>query len=315
MRKAGCSEFLDVARVAMILKEVAGRSPLWLTHRHRVFFAMLRFLSVLVISAGMCHAGESPVLPPRDPAYKLVWADEFQTDGPPDPAKWRSESGFCRNEELQWYQSENSRCQDGLLIIEARREKVPNPNHVSGSAKWEEKRSHANYTSGSLVTFGRHAWSLGRYEIRARFNPLPGLWPAIWTTGRGRWPHGGEIDIMEFYQDKILANFVWAGKGGRDFWDDSKHPINEFDPKSWNEKFHVWVMEWTREKIDIHLDGRLLNSLVLRDVVNQDGPAINPFLSPHHFRLNLAIGALAGDPSGTPFPQRYEVDYVRIYQK
>jgi hypothetical protein len=33
-------------------------------------------------------------------------------------------------------------------------------------------------------------------------------------------------------------------------------------------------------------------------------------------RLNFAVGGMnGGDPSGTTFPQRYEVDYVRIYQK
>lgn len=246
---------------------------------------------------------------------KLVWSDEFQTDGAPNPAKWRSENGFTRNKELQWYQPENSRCRDGLLVIEARREIVRNPKYDPRSKEWQEIRSHAGYTSGSLVTFGANAWSFGRYEIRARFNALPGLWPAIWTTGRGLWPANGEIDIMEFYKGQILANFVWVGKHGRDFWNAAKYPIHQFDPKTWNQKFHLWVMEWTREKIEIYLDGRLLNTLILKDAVNQHGPAINPFLRPHHFRLNLAIGANAGDPSGTAFPQRYEVDYVRIYQK
>jgi beta-glucanase (GH16 family) len=275
--------------------------------RCRILFLLLTF---------PLHAlAEEPVSPPRDEAYKLVWADEFDKDGPPDPSKWKSETGFTRNQELQWYKAENSRCHNGLLVIEARKERVENPDHRENSGDWRKSREAASFTSGSLITERDHTWHFGRAEVRARFKALPGLWPAIWTTGRGRWPHGGEIDIMEFYQGKILANFVWAGKGGRDHWSTSTHPIGNFDADSWDEKFHIWVTEWDREKITIWLDGKLLNTLDMKTTTNQDGPPINPFLHPQHFRLNLAIGSNGGDPSETPFPQRFEVDYVRIYQK
>ena len=54
--------------------------------------------------------------------YKLVWSDEFNKDGRPDPCNWTYEIGFVRNRELQWNQPENARCENGLLIIEGRRE-------------------------------------------------------------------------------------------------------------------------------------------------------------------------------------------------
>src|SRR5208337_1064155 len=50
--------------------------------------------------------------------WKLVWSDEFNTNGPPDPANWNYERGFVRNEERQWYQPENAVCTNGLLVIE-----------------------------------------------------------------------------------------------------------------------------------------------------------------------------------------------------
>ncbi|MEO5713089.1 MAG: glycoside hydrolase family 16 protein [Luteolibacter sp.] len=275
---------------------------------------MQRLLLILASGTLLANAAETPV-PARDPAYQLVWADEFNDDGPPDSTKWKSEEGFARNRELQWYQAANSRCEKGCLVIEARKEPVENPDFVANSPDWRKNREFAQYSSGSLITTAGNAWTYGRYEVRARFNALPGLWPAIWTTGRGRWPHGGEIDIMEFYQDKILANFVWAGKGGKDHWAATDHPIDQFDKPTWDTKFHDWVMEWEPEKISIFLDGKLLNTLPMKDAINQDGPAINPFASPHHFRFDLAIGANGGDPSPTTFPQRYEIDYVRIYQK
>ncbi len=272
----------------------------------------------LLVPLGIClasvHAAD-PVNPPRDSAYQLVWADEFDKDGQPDPAKWKSEHGFERNKELQWYQPQNASCKDGLLVLEARREEVRNPKYDPKSRRWQDNRETAQFTSASLITTQGNAWHFGRSEVRARFKALPGLWPAIWTTGIGHWPHAGEIDIMEFYKGNILANFVWAGKGGRDHWITTTRPVSEFDRDTWDEKFHLWVTEWDKETITIHLDGKLLATLPMETAINQHGPAINPFLRPQNIRLNLAIGAAGGDPTATPFPQRYEIDYVRIYQK
>jgi beta-glucanase (GH16 family) len=277
---------------------------------------MIRLILPLALAAAPVAAAEPPVLPPRDPAYQLVWADDFDGDGAVDESKWRFEEGFQRNHELQWYQKANAVKKNGVLVIEARREKVPNPRFREGSRDWRQQRREADYTSASLTTAGKHDWTFGRFEIRARFTAAPGLWPAIWTTGRGRWPHGGEIDIMEYYGGRIYANFCWAGRGGRDLWNTGSHSFERFDPASWGGKFHLWVMEWDRQRITIWMDGQLLNQQDMATVKNLDGPPVNPFLAPQAMRLNLAIGGMnGGDPSRTTFPQRYEVDYVRIYQK
>ena len=44
------------------------------------------------------------------PEYQMVWHDEFDNDGPPDPANWDFERGFVRNQELQFYQPDNAVC-------------------------------------------------------------------------------------------------------------------------------------------------------------------------------------------------------------
>jgi len=259
--------------------------------------------------------------PPNVPGMSLVWNDEFNDDGKPHPSSWRYEIGYIRNRELQWYQTENAWFENGILIIEARREKIRNPFYIAGSSDWKKAREYTEYTSSSIQTMGLHEWLFGRFEIRARIDTACGSWPAIWTLGiSGGWPSGGEIDIMEFYRIKgvptILANFAWGtGKRGVAKWDDLKKPLSDFTAKDpdWVKKFHVWRMDWDRESIRIFLDNQLLNSIRISDTVNPDG--FNPFLQPHYILLNLAIGANGGDPSGSKFPIRFEADWIRVYQK
>ena len=252
---------------------------------------------------------------------KLVWNDEFNGNGKPDSANWIYETGFVRNQELQWYKPDNARCANGLLTIEGRKEKFKNPDFIPGSTNWETNREHAEYSSASIQTHGLKQWQFGRFEIRARIDTACGAWPAIWTLGISKnWPSNGEIDIMEFYRVKgvptILANFAW----GTDQlwvakWDDLKKPLSDFtvnDP-DWTKKFHIWRMDWNMDTINLFLDDQLLNTTLLNQTINPDG--FNPFLQPHYLLLNLAIGGNGGDPSKSRFPIKYEIDYVRVYQK
>lgn len=108
-----------------------------------------------------------------------------------------------------------------------------------------------------------------------------------------------------------LATLARGQAGGPDgyrlVWADEFNAAGRPDPD-----------HWTYEQgLELSVDGLTLNTIDLNRTVNPEGrEPRNPFHQPHYLLLNLAIGgASGGDPSGTPFPARYEIDYVRVYQK
>jgi hypothetical protein len=75
-------------------------------------------------------------------------------------------------------------------------------------------------------------------------------------------------------------------------------------------------MDWDERAIVLSVGGQRLNEVDLTRTVNQDGTGTNPFHQSHYLLVNLAIGGTqGGDPSKTALPARYEVDYVRVYQR
>jgi len=250
--------------------------------------------------------------------WQLVWADEFNTPGKPNPKNWTFEKGFVRNQEAQWYQPENARCENGFLIVEGCREQKLNPNYQPNNPDWRLNRETAAYTAASLTTQGLHQWQYGRWEMRGKIDTSPGLWPAFWSLGvTGEWPNNGEVDVMEYYRDSLLANVAWGtAKPYQAKWSTTKKAITSFPDPNWVQNFHVWRMDWDEKFIRLYVDDLLLNEVDLTQTINQDGSNKNPFHQPHYLLLNLAIGgANGGDPAQTTFPTRFEVDYVRVYQK
>ena len=258
--------------------------------------------------------------------WKLVWSEEFNSDGPYNREVWEAEQGFVRNHEAQWYQEDNARQENGCLVIEARKERRSNPTYkTEGRRDWRSEREFIEYTSSSLTTRRSFSFLYGRLEVRAKIPTGGGAWPAIWLLGKDMpWPSCGEIDVMEYYRIKgvphILANAAWGNN--RQYsavWDSKAIPFSHFTEKDpqWAEKFHIWRMDWNAESIRIYLDDELLNEIPLSQTVNGSiGQHLNPFMRPQYLLLNLAIG---GDNGGQiddgAMPMRYEIDYVRVYQQ
>lgn len=243
-------------------------------------------------------------LPATRPGWTLVWSDEFDADGPPDPKRWNPEVGMIRNNELQYYTNnrpENARVEHGMLVIEARKEPF-------------EK---AGYTSASLTTSERASWTYGRIEVRAKIPGGRGTWPAIWMLGddihKVGWPACGEIDIMEnvgFDPDKIHCT-VHTGAYN---WPKGTQRGASVETPSPAADFHVYAAEWTEQTITLTFDDKI----VLTFTNEGKGKDVWPFDAPHYLILNLAIGGGWGGQKGVDdaiFPCRLLVDYVRVYRR
>jgi beta-glucanase (GH16 family) len=252
------------------------------------------------------HAGFESTAPAA--GWKIAWSDEFnQADGSAlDSTKWGYQLGGSGwgNHELEYYTAgtNNTRIEDGKLVIEARRE------HCGGK----------DYTSARLLTKGKWSWTYGRVEARIKIPHGQGTWPAFWLLGTNidsiRWPTCGEIDIMEnIGREPGMVHGTVHGPG---YSGDSGigGPFTLPDGTAFADDFHVFAIECEANSIRWFVDGHAYFNIT---PANLPAGSRWVFNEPKFLLLNLAVGgAWPGYPDDkTIFPQRMVVDYVRLYKK
>lgn len=243
--------------------------------------------------------------------WRLAWADEFDKPGLPDSAKWRYEKGFVRNGESQFYTTnrlENARVENGMLVIEGRKERFRNENFKPGG---DPKREFAEYTSASLITLGKAAFHYGRIEVRAKLPHGKGVWPAIWMMGTNRvgWPRCGETDIMEYVghdPNRVHATMHFSKNG--------KHASKgeRIVTQAPYDDFHIYALEWSADRMEFFFDDKKYFTF---DTKLAEDNGANPFHKPQYLILNLALGGSWGrEIDDAILPQKFVIDYVRAYQ-
>lgn len=237
--------------------------------------------------------------------YHLVWADEFNGTKL-DSTKWSYQIGNRHgwgNHEKEYYTSENAIVKDGYLTIIAKK----------------EKHDGFDYTSSRIRTINKGDWKYGKFEMRAKLPVGKGMWPAFWMmptkSEYGGWPVSGEMDIMEYLGHDSMTVYGTLHYGGRP-------PNNKHTGKSYklaegdfHNQFHTFTLIWEKGKVQWLVDDSLYQTQTEWYTTAGEFPA--PFDQEFHIILNLAVG---GDWPGYPdestrFPQKYVVDYVRVYQK
>jgi beta-glucanase (GH16 family) len=271
---------------------------------HRRFKVLLPTFAVALTALASPAATSTP-------GWSLVWSDEFEAaDGSaPDTAKWAFDRGGngWGNNELQTYtdRRQNSRIESGRLILEARKETFTGSDGISRS-----------YTSARLKTLALASWTLGRVEARIKVPRGNGLWPAFWMLGTNfptaGWPACGEIDIMEHIgrqPAKAYGTIHGPGYSGGSGIGGSTALTNAVA-----DEFHLFAVEWEAARIRWFLDNRLYFTAAPSSLPSGAAWVFN---KPQFILLNVAVGGnWPGNPDATTvFPQRMEVDFVRVYAR
>jgi beta-glucanase (GH16 family) len=231
-------------------------------------------------------------------AVSLLWSEEFNTGGTPDPAKWGYDIGNGANgwgnSELQYYtdRSQNVIIANGVLKVTAIREAF----------------SSSAFTSTRLLTKDKFSFKYGKVEVRAKLPAGVGTWPAIWMLGNNvnsaPWPACGEIDIMEHVGknlNTIYGTLHYPGRSGGNGDGGTKVITNATG------EFHTYTLDWSAAAIKIYVDDQLFHTVL--------NSAALPFNQEFFLIVNVAMGGNFGGPVDPAFTTgAMEVDYIRVYQ-
>ncbi len=233
---------------------------------------------------------------------KLIWSDEFNYQGIPDPKKWNYETGDGCPKNCGWGNNENQ-----LYSKDTENVYVQNGSLIINAIKKEDK-----WTSGKLTTQTKANFTYGRIEFRAKLPAGKGSWPAIWMLGESfataGWPDCGEIDIMEHVgrDPGIVQSVIHSRSSFGNTINLGRTPVKTFD-----KEFHTYAVDWKKDKIEFYVDDK--NFYTYTPVEKNDKTW--PFNKPFYIIMNIAIGGNLGGPLDPALSQvKMEVDYVRVFQ-
>lgn len=262
----------------------------------------------------------------------LVWSDEFQGEGRPDPHLWNYDTGADTNASigvLCAYGSSMSPCTPAF----------PNSylSHDGDLHIIAQQPSRDAFTSARIDTRERFSFQYGRLEARIWVPEGQGIWPAFWLLGDNvdavGWPACGEIDIMERINEPGLpprgmdpspspppSTSDW-NKGslhGTGFTGNAIGTLYYFRDGATAAGWHTYGIIKTPGSVEFYIDdpAHPYATLTPRSIDSLPG-AVWPFDNGQSFYiiLNIAVGGdWPGSPdSGTHFPATMRVDYVRLY--
>lgn len=252
-------------------------------------FAAIVFFSVFVFGLDAISQAD------QEGKENLLWSDEFDIPGAPDPDKWvfSSWNKMCTDDRKLAF------VQDGSLILRA----MLNPSDTVIK----------KYVSGCLETRGKQDFLYGKLMARVRITGGKGSWPAIWLKPvncgvYGKWPRCGEIDILEHLNtDNLIYHTLHS----------HNRSIKHKDNPAWTKKspfklgeFNLIGMEWTEDSIKMIVNNE--NTFTYPRIKSM-GVDQWPYDKPFFLLLNVVLGGWAGEIDDHDLPVQMEVDWVRYY--
>ena len=261
-------------------------------------FARARIWVYLSVLAGICiffSCNRS------SDEWRLVWEENFDQPESFDPAVW---SKIPRGK-ADWnnYMSDFDSCyamRDGNLILR-------------GLVNYSLPNDTAPYITGGVYSKGKKGFENGRLEIKAKLQGATGAWPAIWLLPEnGKWPLGGEIDIMERLNNDTLAYQTVHSHYTYDLGFDQNPPHGGIGPIN-RDDYNVYSVEMYPDSLCFFIND--YHTLTYpRIETDQEGQY--PFCQPFYLLIDMQLGgAWVGSVDPSDLPVEMQVDWVRFYQK
>lgn len=238
---------------------------------------------LLVLIMFPAFADDDLPSPPQGKRWALIWHDEFAGNAL-DETKWEVPEGKRRD---GWWSRKAISVNDGFLQISTLKE-------------------GERYLDGCVRTRGKFEHAGGYYVARVKLQSQPGHWTAFWLYNHsvthigeeGR--DGTEIDIMEkpWLDDRVQHTLHWDGYGRHH---QSKGHVAEVPGVM--EGWHTFALWWKADEYIFYVDGKPTWRTDAGGVCQK----------PLYIKLSDEIGRWGGDIAEATLPDRFLVDYVRVY--
>ncbi len=236
--------------------------------------------------------------------WRLVYSDEFDGDSLDDSTWTRIDAG---TPEWRRYMDATSsdlvEFRDGCIVLKGTKDTAD--------------ASAADYREAGIYSLNKFSFRYGKVEIRARFDCVQGVWPALWMMPQNgnTWPSSGEIDIMEHlnYQGSVYQTLHFCNPDG-------SNGSAGTHPEIVKTVFNTYGIEWEENVIRF-----LINDVVTATYTPENTTSAWPFNDKEFYLiLSMQIGGTwvenTGENSGIDAGTLYasgaemEIDYVRVWR-
>lgn len=253
------------------------------------------------------YAVKGSVVFDGNPNWTMIYNDEFDVDGLPDPTKWSIDprpKGYINNEQQVYTDAsrDNVRVRNGNMII-------------TGKKDFPTGDPNAPWSSGRVVSLGKMEFLYGKAEMRAKLPGARGSWPAFWlmpvSSAYGSWPKSGEVDILEHVGNTFGKAMCAVHTENKNWTNGGNLGGNQIMPDV-DTVYHTYGVEWSPDSLRFTHDGVGFYTYVNPKTDWKDWPFDKSF----YVIMNVAIGGgMGGAITDADWPDSMQVDYVRLYQK
>lgn len=231
--------------------------------------------------------------------FELLWQDDFDSF---DDSKW---SRISRGP-ADWRRHMSSNdslysVSDGKLILRAVENNGLEPSDSAG------------FLTGGVYTKDKFTLCFGKVEVRAKIGSGKSVWPAIWMLPQeGKWPDGGEIDIMEHLNHDAHV-YQTVHSSYTQTLGNKNNPRHSVTAPIRPDTYNVYSVEILPDSLVFFVNGEKTLTYP-RIETDEDHRVQYPFGSPYYILMDMQIGGnWVGPADSSDLPVEMTIDWIRTY--